>query len=80
MHHITISKDIEIGLEDFETEDLVEELLRRKARADIPLDWVVEMLQREGAPTALIAMLKEWDRMPVADVRRLAVWKMWTAG
>ena len=80
MHSVTVIKEIDIDLEDVETEDLVEELSKRKVSAGIRLDTVIEMLQRERAPTALIELLKEWDRMPMADEHRLAAWKMWAVG
>lgn len=80
MSYVTVTKEVEIDLADFKTEVLVEELSHRKVSAGIRLDMVIEMLQRERAPTALIELLKEWDRMPMADEHRLAAWKMWAVG
>ena len=82
MHSVTVTKeiDVDIDLEDVETEDLMEELSRRTVSAGIRLGMVIEMLQRERAPTALIETLREWDRVPVADEPRLAAWKKWAVG
>ena len=75
-----VTKDIEVGPEDFETEDLLEELARRGASSDIYLDRVIDMLQRERAPTALIELLKGWAQTPVLHETRLAARMLWLAG
>mgnify|MGYP001565717561 CR=1 FL=1 len=81
MSHITVIKDVEvdIDLDDFETEDLAEELSRRGGSAGMSLGTALDILQRERAPRDLIESLRDWDRMPVATETRLKAWKKWAA-
>ena len=82
MSHVTVIKDVEvdIDLDDFETEDLAEELSRRRGSAGMSLGTALDILQRERAPRDLIDLLRDWDRTPVADTPRLEAWIKWAAG
>ncbi len=64
------SKHIKVGLDDFETTDLVAEL---KDRGD-GLQAIIGALEYIGCPEAILDALREWERQPVADKFKLDRW------
>lgn len=71
---------VNIDLDQIPTRDLIEELKSRRAfekNEVVNMDSyeLIEQLESLGCPQRIINQLEEWDREPVADVRKLREWE-----
>lgn len=78
-------KTIEIDLQDFPSEDLIEELNFRKLRdgdflrkmARFDFEEIIRLLEYSGCPMDIIKELDDWNSEPIPDGH---LWEQWCRG
>jgi len=70
-------KVIEIGLDEFSTEELMKEL---KERGTMPsVNELLKILEDTKCPENLIYQLREWENQPTITPLKLQQWKEFAA-
>jgi hypothetical protein len=75
MPYVTKDIDVDVSLEDFETEDLAKELANRERFGSrvVDIDDLIEMLAQWGCPEELMEPIRLWGkgRLSLADLEHI---------
>ena len=70
---------MEVKLADFDTADLLDELLCRWVDPETDLVRLLETLSWAGVPPELLQPLEDYFDQPMANAIRLTAWQEWCA-